>query len=59
MSARSPTKHASVGVMPSRLSATSKISRRGLRQPTASETTIVSKRCATPAVSRMPRAVGV
>ncbi len=58
MSARSPTNRASAGRRLIRSSAVSKITGLGLRQPTSSEITMVSKREAIPSRSRMAWQVG-
>ena len=59
MSARSPTKRASAGRSAFiRSSAVSKMTGLGLRQPTSSEITMVSKRWAMPSRSRIVRQVG-
>src|SRR5262249_22613712 len=59
MSARSPTNSVRAGSAPVATSALRKMSGRGLRQPTASETITAANRSSTPALSRMPVAVGV
>ena len=58
MSARSPTNRASAGREPIRSSAVSKMTGLGLRHPTSSETTMVSKSAAMPSRSRIARQVG-
>src|SRR5439155_7429927 len=53
------TKSVRVGSAPVAASARRKMSGRGLRQPTASDTMTAAKTSSTPAASRIPMAVGV